>query len=173
MTLWDQPVKSEEARAGNSRSNYTVLRLIAYCINCNFLSSVVFSWKWNEKWKVQWFKVRSKTDLEPAYSLTHHANKSSRITGDSLYHTAYLSSSNFFIDFMSYSYNTCLKVSDSLCVSSQPRMVALRYLTGTLLAVRSLIGLIRQRWRLRRSHQKSRTLRHKSKQDAIVGVAAR
>ena len=24
-------------------------------------------WKWNEmKWKVQWFKVRSKTDLEPA-----------------------------------------------------------------------------------------------------------
>jgi len=28
--------------------------------------------------KVQRFKVRSKTDLEPSYSPTHHANKSSR-----------------------------------------------------------------------------------------------
>jgi len=30
MTLWDHPVKNEEARAWKSRSNYTVLRLILH-----------------------------------------------------------------------------------------------------------------------------------------------
>ena len=60
-------------------------RPVAYFIHRHFyhtprICNIILLLKWKKmKWKVQlWFKVRSKTDSEPAYSLTHHANKSSR-----------------------------------------------------------------------------------------------